>query len=264
MNTMRIALCQPKVLMSREAAVEKAAEMVREAAGCGAQLVVLPEMFHCPYAPEYFPVYAETAEGEMFRIMSSWARDNGVYLVGGSIPEREKDKIYNTCFCFDPQGKLVARHRKIHLFDVDIPGQITFQESDYFSPGDTETLFDTPFGKVGVAICFDQRFPGLIRSLAKQGAMLVCTPAQFNNVTGPRHWDTLVKARALDNQIYYAACSAATDPDFSYKAYGHSCVVDPNGQILVDAGTEENIIYCEIDQNVIDSTRKEMPTFLHS
>ena len=127
MNTMRIALCQPKVLMNRKAAVEKAAEMVSEAAGCGAQLVVLPEMFHCPYAPENFLIYAEAADGEMVQIMSSWARNNAVYLVGGSIPEREGEKIYNTSFCFDPQGSLVARHRKLHLFDVDIPGQITFR-----------------------------------------------------------------------------------------------------------------------------------------
>ena len=264
MNSMRIALCQPKVMMDRESALQRAEAMVREAAAQGAALVVLPEMFHCPYAPKNFPIYAETARGEVVGRMSRWAGENGVYLVGGSIPEREGEKIYNSCFCFDPRGELVARHRKIHLFDVDIPGKIRFRESDCFAAGETETLFDTPFGKVGVAICFDQRFPQLIRSMAQQGALLVCVPAQFNTVTGPLHWDTLVRARALDNQIYYAACSTARDMDFSYHAYGHSCVVDPSGQILVDAGTEENIIYCEIHRSMIDSTRKEMPTFLNS
>lgn len=264
MSKLKLALCQPKVPYDRTEAIEKAEKMVCTAASDGAEMVVLPEMFHCPYKASNFHRYAEEDGGEMVRIMSDWARENGIFLVGGSIPELENGKLFNTCYCFDPAGTKIAKHRKIHLFDVNIPGKIEFKESDSFGRGNTETLFSTPFGDVGVAICFDQRFPLLIRSMALKGAVLVVVPAQFNDVTGPLHWHTIIRSRALDNQIYYAACSCATDPDFSYHAYGHSCVADPDGAIIAELDENEGILYCTLDSETVSRTREEMPTFLSS
>jgi len=179
-------------------------------------------------------------------------------LIGGSIPERKDTKLYNTSLTFSPNGKLLAVHRKVHLFDIDVPGKIRFQESEVLTGGQTLTEVETEYGKLGVAICYDVRFPEMAMIAARKGAVAMIYPGAFNltyepflsNITnlstGPLHWELLARARAVDNQIYVAMCSPARDMDASYSAWGHSTIVDPNGEIIAKAGEGEEIIYANL------------------
>ncbi|KAJ4302274.1 Omega-amidase nit3 [Collariella sp. IMI 366227] len=170
------------------------------------------------------------------------ARENNIYLIGGSIPELvtegdEKKTYYNTSLTFSPSGTLLGTHRKIHLFDISIPGKIHFRESDVLSPGNTLTILDLPeYGKLAVAICYDVRFPELATIAARKGCFALIYPGAFNLTTGPLHWCLLARARAVDNQCYVALCSPARDMSAGYHAYGHSLVVDPMAGVLVEAG----------------------------
>lgn len=258
-NQFRLALCQIRTETDRAATMEKAARMVAEAAKNGADIVMLPEMFNCPYAREYFKKFAALGHEETVKEMSRWAAENQVILVGGSVPECEGDKLYNTCFVFDRQGKQLARHRKIHLFDVDLPG-MRFQESNSFAPGSDITVFDTEYGKMGAAVCFDVRFPELFRTMAEQGARCVFLPAQFNLVTGPRHWELLLRSRAVDYQVFVAGCSAARYEGFRYECWGHSTVTGPMGQVIGACDEKEQILYTDIDLTETERAKAQLPT----
>ncbi|KAK4451913.1 nitrilase [Podospora aff. communis PSN243] len=252
-----------------------AASKVHEAAASGAKIVVLPECFNSPYGCDYFPSYAETllpsppsAEASpSFHALSAMARDNNVYLIGGSIPElvvSETDTssktYYNTSLTFSPKGGLLATHRKVHLFDIDIPGKIKFKESDVLSPGDKVTVVDLPeYGKVGIAICYDVRFPELAMIAARQGCFALVYPGAFNTTTGPMHWRLLGQARAVDNQVYVALCSPARDVSASYHAWGHSLISDPMAQVLVEADENETIVSADLDGARIEEARKGIP-----
>ncbi|MBP3700580.1 MAG: carbon-nitrogen hydrolase family protein [Lachnospiraceae bacterium] len=258
---MKLGLCQMSVTADKEANLRKAEEMVREAAAQGAQLVVLPEMFQCPYANANFPLYAEEGEGESYGRLSSMARENGVTLVGGSIPERSAggDQIYNTSYIFGPHGQLLGRHRKVHLFDVDVPGGIRFKESDTLTAGDSITVVDTPVGRIGVAICFDIRFAEMFRAMACAGAQILCVPAAFNMTTGPAHWELSFRMRAVDNQCFVAGCSPARDEKGSYVAYGHSIVTGPWGNVVAQADGQEQVVVAEVDLGEISRIRSQLP-----
>ena len=169
------------------------------------------------------------------------------------------DAIYNTCYVFDPQGTQQAKHRKVHLFDIDVAGGQRFFESDTLSPGQHYTLFDTPFGKVGVAICFDVRFAELFRILALEGARLIVVPAAFNMTTGPAHWELLFRARALDNQCFLAGCAPARDETAGYVSYAHSLVCDPWGRVQAQTGAAPELLICDIDFAQADAVRAQIP-----
>lgn len=255
----KLAICQIKVAEDKAVNIKHAGELVRQAAGRGAQVVVLPEMFNCPYETHLFPGYAETyPNGETVQMLSRLAAELDIVLVGGSIPEREKDVVYNTCFTFGPRGTLLGRHRKVHLFDVDLPG-LRVQESSTLGPGSEFTVIDAGWCKIGVMICFDVRFPELARLLALAGADILVVPAAFNTVTGPAHWDLTMRARAVDNQVFVAAASPARDNQGGYVAYGHSMVVDPWGDVLARAGTGEEIIMVEVNPEKIREVRRRLP-----
>ncbi len=258
----KIAVCQIRTETDKASTMQKAKAMIAEAAGNAADIVVLPEMFNCPYSNKYFRSFAEAEKGESLESMSSWARDNGVILVGGSIPEQDGDKLYNTCFVFDRSGSIIAKHRKAHMFDVEFENGISFKESKHFSPGNEITVFDTEFGKMGVMVCFDIRFPELTRAMAKRGANIVFCPAQFNMTTGPRHWELSMRARAMDNELFFVGASAARYEGFDYECWGHSAVVSPFGEVLASCDEKEQILYCEVDLSEIDSVRRQLPTFL--
>lgn len=259
----KLAVVQIRTETDKEKTFAKAEKMISEAANNGAELVVLPEMWNCPYSKKYFHAFADSENGESREAMSRWARDNGVILVGGSVPEKCGDKLYNTCFVFDENGEQIARHRKVHLFDVDIEGGVRFKESNSFAPGKDITVFDTEFGRMGVEICFDIRFPELARAMAKRGAEVILCPAQFNMTTGPRHWELSVRARAMDNELFFVGASAARYEGFDYECWGHSTVADPFGMLKASCDEKEQILYCDIDLNEVDSVRRQLPTFLH-
>lgn len=256
---LNLALCQMAVTDSKEKNREKASAMIREASGKGARMVVLPEMWNCPYSNDFFPSFAEEEGGETYQFLSQEARTNGIWLIGGSIPEREGEKIFNTSFSFNPQGELIGRHRKVHLFDIDIAGGIRFMESETLTAGDEVTLLETDFGKVGVAICFDVRFPELFRRMTLDGARLIVLPGAFNMTTGPAHWELTMRTRALDNQVYVAACSPARDTGGPYIAFGNSLVANPWGEICGKTDAGESIVYASLDNNSIDSLREQLP-----
>ncbi|KAK3296880.1 carbon-nitrogen hydrolase [Chaetomium fimeti] len=256
-----------------------AAAKVREAAQAGAKIVVLPECFNSPYGCDHFPSYAEEllpspptpTQSPSYHALSAMARDNAVYLIGGSIPELStsspdtnttttKKTYYNTSLTFSPTGTLLATHRKIHLFDIDIPGKITFRESDVLSPGNQLTIVDLPeYGRVGVAICYDVRFPELATIAARRGCFALAYPGAFNLTTGPLHWELLARARAVDNQLYVALCSPARDLAAGYHAWGHSMVVDPMAKVLVEAGEGEGVVVVELDGGRIEEARRGIP-----
>ncbi len=222
-------------------------------------LVTLGEMFCCPYKTAGFPVYAEPAGGKVWQALSSLAKKYGVYLEAGSVPETADGKIYNTAYVFDREGRQIARHRKIHLYDVDIQGGQHARESDTVSPGEDCTVFDTEFGRIGLCVCFDIRFPDLFLQMVQQGAKAVLIPADFNLTTGPAHWELLCRARAVDNQCYIFGTSTARDESAKYVVYGHSIAVSPWGGILGQLDEKEGILIREIDFREVDRIRQELP-----
>ena len=257
-----LACCQLRTELDWAATMDKAGAMVREAARQGAQIVVLPEMFCCPYSSRYFHDFARRGHEETVAALSRWAAENRVLLVGGSVPEREGDRLYNSCFVFDEQGRQIARHRKVHLFDIDLP-QLRVRESDTFSPGGQVTTFETRWGTMGAAVCFDLRFPELFRAMAVRGAKVIFLPAQFSRSTGRAHWKMALAARAVDNECFLVGASAACYEGFDYECWGHSAVLDPFGQTLAEADEGEQILHAEIDLARVEEVRRQLPTFLH-
>lgn len=222
--------------------------------------VILPEMFCCPYQTENFPIYAEKEGGPVWQQLSGDAKQYGVYLIGGSMPEKDaEENVYNTSYIFDREGKQIGKHRKVHLFDIDIKGGQTFKESDTLTAGDSDTVFDTEFGKMGVMLCFDIRFPELSRMMVNDGARIVFVPAAFNMTTGPAHWELSFRTRALDNQIYMVGCAPARDVSAGYISWGHSIVTDPWGRVIDMLDEKKGILLAELDMDYEEQVREELP-----
>lgn len=222
--------------------------------------VILPEMFCCPYQTENFPIYAEKEGGPVWQQLSGYAKQYGIYLIGGSMPEKDAEgNVYNTSYIFDREGKQIGKHRKVHLFDIDVKGGQTFKESDTLTAGDSDTVFDTEFGKMGVMLCFDIRFPELSRMMVNDGARIVFVPAAFNMTTGPAHWELSFRTRALDNQIYMVGCAPARDVSAGYISWGHSIVTDPWGRVTGMLDENEGILLAELDMDYEEQVREELP-----
>lgn len=264
MKECQVALIQMKVGESKQENLDRAELMVREAANQGADLVVLPEMFNCPYQTEKFPLYAEFSQDLSWQAMSRMAKENRIILVGGSVPERDSDnRIYNTAYVFNSQGQEIAKHRKMHLFDIDIQGGQYFKESDTLTAGNTVTVFQTPFGTMGLMICYDLRFPELARLLVDKGAKAIFVPGAFNMTTGPAHWELLFQARALDNQAFMFGVAPARDPQAGYVSYANSLAADPWGEIAGRLGTEEEILLVRMDLAKVEKIRQQLPLLKH-
>ena len=262
----------------KTANIEEARRHVSEAAVGGAKLVALPEIWNGPYATTSFPEYAEpvpdvgvdgtdsvqldAAVSPSSAMLCAEAKRHGVHLVGGSISEREGEQVYNTCIVVDPGGVILAKHRKVHLFDIDVPGKITFRESDTLSAGDSVTTFEMePFGRVGVGICYDIRFPELAMLMRARGCSLLVYPGAFNMTTGPAHWELLQRGRAVDNQCFVAAVSPARNPDADYQAWGHSTVVGPWGEVEATTKHEPAVLFADLDLEQVHGTRSSIPTW---
>jgi predicted amidohydrolase len=235
------------------------------AAENGADIVLLPEMFCCPYETSQFPLYAEPEGGAVWQLCSDLAAGYHVYLSAGSIPELEEStgNIYNTAYVFDNNGKQAAKHRKMHLFDIDVEGGQYFKESDTLSAGNDITVFDADFACIGLCICYDIRFPELVRLMADKGAEMVIVPAAFNMTTGPAHWELTLKAQAVFNQVYVLGTSSARDMNSSYHSWGHSMVSDPWGNITGSLDEKEGILFSEIDLSAVSRIRQQLPLMKH-
>lgn len=259
MNKFRLALCQINVIDDKKANIKKAMEMIAISAQNGANIVVLPEMFNCPYDNSKFKEYAETRDkSQTLDAISKSAKENNVTIVAGSIPELDNNELFNSCFIFDNDGEIIGNYRKMHLFDIDTE-EIRFKESDVLNAGNMIEVFDTKFARIGVAICYDMRFPELIRIMTLKDSDLIIIPGAFNMTTGPAHWELLIRSRAVDNQLFVAAASPARNENLSYVAYGNSMIVDPWGNICSRAGEKEEIIYADINRDKIQKVRRELP-----
>lgn len=269
-QSLNVALIQLKAGADKAANLTKVTKFIDSAVKTSTvgklHVVVLPECFNSPYAVDQFRNYAEQIPaGETTSLLSSLAKKHEVFIVGGSIPEldKESDKVFNTSLTFSPEGEIIAKHRKVHLFDIDIPGGITFKELVTLSAGEKATVFKLgDFGNVGLGICYDIRFPELamIASRSPYNSFAMFYPGAFNTTTGPLHWHLLAKARAVDNEMFSVLCSPARDVGGDgYQAYGHSLVVDPYGKVVAEAGEGEEILFATLDKDLLPKVREGIP-----
>jgi len=192
-------------------------------------------------------------------MLQETAKELKVYLIGGSIPEKEGSTLFNTNYSFGPEGQLLGKHRKIHLFDIDVPGGMKFKESETLSGGIKLTIVETAFCKIGVGICYDIRFPELAQIYGSSGCQFLCYPGAFNMTTGPKHWLLLQQARAVDNQLFVAAVSPARDPTASYVAWGHSSVISPWGNPIGQLDEKPGTLLVDIDLQIVKEFRDQIP-----
>jgi predicted amidohydrolase len=263
----------------------KAGELVRRAAAGGARLVVLPEYFNCLGDRRTMLAEAEDLDGPTAEWLAALARELKITLVGGTFCERSPDaaRAFNTSLTFDATGRRVATYRKLHLFDVDLPGRLTYCESSWLAPGQEVVVADFSFDdsqnenqkqpsggpsapggplRSALAICYDLRFPELFRLFADRGAELLVVPAAFTKTTGRDHWELLCRARALENQCFLIA-SNQTGKHAALETYGHSLVVDPWGVVLARAEEEEGIVMAAISRTRLEEVRAQLPALMH-
>lgn len=227
-------------------------------------IVTLPEMFCCPYQTERFPAYAEPEGGEAWAACSALAKKYQVYLSAGSMPEVDSEgRIFNTAYVFDPSGRQIAKHRKMHLFDIDIRGGQQFKESETLTAGNSPTVFDTEFGRMGLCICYDFRFPELARLMVLQGAQVILVPAAFNMTTGPVHWELMFRSRAVDNQVFVFGTAPAREASSEYVSWGHSIAVGPWGNVISQMNEKEGYVISEIDLETVQQVRAQLPLLQH-
>ncbi len=263
-NSVKVAALQIRTAREKEKNLQKAAEMIMREDVRSADLVVLPEMFLCPYDTACFPAYAEEEGGDAWRRCAEMAKDAGVYLLAGSMPERDDaGNYYNTAYFFDPKGRQIAKHRKVHLFDIDIEGGQHFQESEVLSAGDEITVAETEFGGIGLCICYDIRFPELFQQMSDRGVRMILIPASFNQTTGPAHWELLFRGRAVDYQAYLVGVSSALDPSASYHSWGHSIITNPWGEVVMQMDTQEQVTVTTLDLAMVEKVREELPVLTH-
>lgn len=259
MNDFKIAVCQMDVVDNKETNINHAVELIEEASGSGANLITLPEMFNTPYDNDKFVEYSEYEnDSRTLKCMKDIAREENIYLQCGSIPEKEKNSIYNSAYLINPNGKIIGKHRKMHMFDIDTD-TMKFRESSILTPGNTVTTINTPLATISIAICYDIRFPELWTLMNKNKSDIILLPGAFNTTTGPLHWETLIRTRAIDNQCYVVATSPSQTDNPYYVAWGHSMIVNPWGKIITKAKEKEEIIYAYMEQKPLKEVRNQIP-----
>jgi deaminated glutathione amidase len=260
---MWVAVIQMQSTRNQEDNCARAHRLIHQAAHHGARLIALPEYFLGLGPPAAVVAQAQDLTGPLLQTFRAQARQLEIYLLLGTIPERtpEPGKVYNTSVLLGPEGQILACYRKLHLFDIDIPGQVCFKESAHVLAGKevVAVTLPTELFTVGLAVCYDLRFPELFRALVDRGAELILVPSAFSQVTGKDHWETLLRARAIENQVYILAPAQSYHPDQNLKTYGRSLIVDPWGLILAQAPDREEIIYARLDREYLLQLRAELP-----
>lgn len=221
--------------------------------------IVFPEMFMCPYQIESFSDYAQNDVSMVTEWLKIIARKFSSYVIGGSVPEKNENKIYNTSYIFDRDGTLINKYRKNHLFSVKYPDGSIFRESDILSSGEDIGVFNTEFGKMGVMICFDVRFPTMAENIRKKAAKIIFIPAAFNKFTGPLHWEVTFRSRAIDNQLFVFGVSPSSDSYGSYETYGHTIAVDPWGKVIYQFSENKDAQLISINLDDIEKARTAIP-----
>ncbi len=251
----------------KPANLERAERLVRVGAARGANLVALPEVFNWRGKRNEQAAAAETLDGQSLTLMSRLARELQIHIVAGSITEQAaagESRCYNTSVLLGPDGGRIAVYRKIHLFDVDLPGRVTVRESDAKLAGADVVTAKTPLGTIGLTICYDLRFPELYRRLTFGGAQIIAIPSAFTFPTGEAHWEPLIRARAIENQAYVIAPAQFGPNIYGYSDYGNSMIVDPWGRVLARAADQEGVVVAPIDLEYQDRVRRELPALKHA
>ena len=261
---MKVAAIQMPTVKDKMQNIRTAGAYIEKIKADNPDFVILPEMFCCPYQTENFPAYAEKEGGPSWQAMSEYARKYHIYLIAGSMPEvDEAGNVFNTSYIFDRDGKQIGKHRKAHLFDINVKNGQYFKESDTLTAGDHATVFDTEFGKMGVMICYDIRFPEFARTMVLDGAKMIFVPAAFNMTTGPLHWELMFRQRAVDNQVYTIGAAPARDLNAGYHSWGHSIAVDPWGKVLMEMDEKPGVKVVELELDEVKKVREQLPLLKH-
>lgn len=263
--SLRIAACQMNSQEDKAANLETAGNLIDQAAELGADWVALPEYFNVLGTSEDILDGAEPIPGPTTEWLQEKAQAHGIYVHGGSMPARVpgKDKCYNATLVINPEGEIVARYNKIHLFDIDVTGQVSANESATIEPGDELVTFETEYGAFGLTICYDLRFPELYRGLTLAGARIIFSPAAFTLYTGKDHWEILIRTRAVENQVFMIAPAQIGSHRPNKYCFGSAMIVNPWGTILARAPEEETVIVADVDYDYQNKVRRELPALAH-
>lgn len=258
---MRAAVVQINSTADRDSNLERAARHVAAAAKDGAELIVLPEKWNLLGGVEVMLEGAEAIDGTSIKACQEWAREHGVHIVAGSFAERIKgaDRLSNTSILVGPDGKHLAAYRKIHMFDVEVGG-VTYSESDIEQPGNEIVVGAVEDITVGLSVCYDLRFPELFRILALQGATVITLPSAFTLRTGKDHWEVLIRARAIENQLFMLASGQIGKAPPQYESFGRSMIVDPWGVVLATASDGEGYAVANLDFERLNQVRTGVPS----
>ncbi|EAT48863.1 AAEL000105-PA [Aedes aegypti] len=261
-RALKIALLQLDGFLTKQDAISNAVNQIRIAAkDKGAKLIILPECWNSTYCIKEFPRMAEQIpNGETSKALSKVAGELGITLVGGTYPEIDGGKLYNTCPVWGPKGEFLGKYRKMHLFDMDIPGQCTFKESSVLTSGKEFLTFNVGNVKIGIGICYDQRFPEFAAVYRQRNCDLLIFPSAFDTFTGPMHFELIAQARALDNGMFVALCAPARDTTKDYVAYGYSTISDPWGRVLSRAKEGPEMLVVDLNLELCDTIRRQIPT----
>jgi predicted amidohydrolase len=249
-----------------DANIDDAVRMIGEAKSAGAEYVLTPEMTNILAAKreQLFAVVVEEEADASLAAMRTIARKLGIYVHVGSLAIKlSHDRAANRSFLIDPKGDIAARYDKIHMFDVDLADGESYRESRNYRPGELAVLADLPWGRLGLTVCYDLRFPALYRALAEAGATMLAIPSAFTKQTGEAHWHVLMRARAIENGCFVFAAAQAGKHENGRETFGHSLIVDPWGRIIAEGGTEPGVVMAEIDPAQVTNARSRIPSLQH-
>jgi predicted amidohydrolase len=265
-SNFRAACVQLRTGLDVATNIGTASRLIREAKAAGAQFVATPEMTSL-FEAESDALFAKvkTQDDDLaLKAFRSLAEELGLWLLIGSLPIKVADRqCANRSFLIDPKGQVTATYDKIHMFDVDLPGGETYRESRNYRRGERAVATDLPWGKLGLSVCYDLRFPQLYRALAKAGAAFLTIPAAFTHTTGQAHWHVLQRARAIETGCFVIAPAQGGKHENGRHTFGHSLIVDPWGKILAEAGDEPGIIVADIDPAKVAEARTRVPALTH-
>jgi predicted amidohydrolase len=260
------ALVQMRTGLLPEASLEQGTALIRQAAAQGANYVLTPEVSNMMQANRkaLFEHLANEADDLSLKAYRALAAELKIHLHIGSLAVlATPDRAANRSFLIGPDGHVIAAYDKIHMFDIDLPGEESYRESANYQPGETAVIADLPWGRIGLTICYDVRFPALYRALAESGASFIAVPAAFTRKTGEAHWHTLLRARAIENGCFIFAAAQGGKHENKRETFGHSMIIAPWGEVLAEGGTEPGVFMAKIDPSLVETARKTIPSLQH-